>query len=398
MDIKAVYKRAVRRNLDLWRRRLLDETKSADQWQAYQGDALKAIAAGLQNDVTQQEAARLAIDLAPSWERWGQWSEWISLLETVESLELPPGMRSTLLLAQSHMHLLNGNFQDAVRLLETALALAESLNDAQLMASAHSRLATTYLRKKEYAKAQHHGEMAFRWLPAKSSKTLPSLYNAMGLISLGMGEFATGEQWFRQALTHWLALDMPIEMGRTWLNLGVLFYQQGQLQETKKCYEQARQILEPTASVVDKLKVFNGLGTLHYIEKNLKEAERIFREGVIFAQGFQGVFHLRGSLTHNLGNTLLALDQLVEAKRFLEKSISLWQQANDDVERANSIGTLAELYEKQQAYALAADHYHQAITLLKEYPEHQWANKLLVNFEGAYERCMAQLPKRKGVS
>lgn len=130
--------------------------------------------------------------------------------------------------------------------------------------------------------------------------------------------------------------------------------------------------------------------------KELPAAEVTFRQGVTTAQKLQGMFHLRGSLTHNLGNTLLALGRLVEARGYLEKSIVLWQQANDPIEQANSMGTLGELFEAQLGWVSAVSCYEQALDLLAAYPDHSWAQKLVTQFQVAQARCAVQADPTSG--
>ena len=103
------------------------------------------------------------------------------------------------------------------------------------------------------------------------------------------------------------------------------------------------------------------------------------------------MYHLRGSLTHNLGNTLLALGILEEARLYLDQAIAFWEQADDDLELANSVGTLAEVYEADEAWQTAVATYDQALELLVNYPDHSWAKRLRQNFTEAKEKCARQL-------
>lgn len=448
-DVKAHYQRAVIANVQLWRQRLLAEPEP-DRWQPQQAGLWQAVAAGLDSVPAQPEAAALAAALLPMVERWGVWLDWLPLLETAVTLNLPPDLHGRLLLAQGRLYALNRNFSDALRVQETALALADAHQLAELAGLAHYHLTNAYLGDKNYSQARQHGAEALRLLsppqpvsptsinqrpytanrtnfPDSSPfglpitdhrspltddrlpltdhglpitdhrlpltddrlRTLASLHNALGLIELETGAFAASEAQFRQALAHWSGLHEPTLTARTWLNLGVVYYRQNHWAEAKQCYQQGYAVLAPTASVVDKLKVLNGLGTLHYVSGEFAEAERVFRQGLAEARPLPGLFHLRGSLTHNLGNTLLALGRGQEARLCLERSITLWQQANDAVEQANSTGTLAECYEQQEEWGTAVTHYDAALHLLAAYPDHQWAQKLTANFQTARARCAA---------
>lgn len=387
-DVKAHYQRAVAANVRLWRQRLLEET-GPDRWQAQPEAVWQAVAAGLASVSAQPEAASLAAELISTMERWGLWLAWMPLVETAVTLALPPELHGRLLLAQGRIYFLNRNFSDAIRVQETALALAEAHQMAELAALAHYHLTNAFLGDKQYNRARAHGAEALRLLPPMPTVALASLHNSLGLIELETGALAASEEQFQQALACWSGLDEPTLQARTWLNLGVVYYRQSRWAEAQRCYEQAYAVLAPTASMVDKLKVLNGLGTLHYVSGEFTEAERVFRQGLAEARPLPGMFHLRGSLTHNVGNTLLAMGRWGEAVLYLEKSLVLWQQANDGLEQANSTGTLGELYEQQGEWDTAVTHYETALHLLADYPEHQWAQKLTATFQTARARCAA---------
>lgn len=390
-DVKAHYERAVRANLRLWRQRLLDGAALSDRWEMQKGAVWQAVADGLAFTSAQEEAAMLAVDSASIIERWGLWAEWLPLLETAVALNLPPDITVRLLLVQGRSYFLNRSFEDAARLQENALALAEAHRLTPLVASAHFHLTNTWLGSKAYTQARQHGADALRLLLPTPSTTLASLFVTLGLIELETGDYAASEAQFQQALALWSGLNQPTQMARTCLNLGLLYQRQNRLERTRACYELAYAVLAPTASEVDKLKVLNGLGTLHFALKELPQAEAVFRQGVTAAQAMTGLFHLRGSLTHNLGNTLLALARWEESRFYLEKSIQLWQQANDEIEQANSIGTLGEWYELREEWATAVTYYDQALLLLGPYPGHQWAQHLAALFRAARARCAAQV-------
>jgi len=395
-DVRAHYERAVRANLSLWRQRLLDGAAPADHWEGQREVIWQAVADGLAFAVAQEEAARLAADTARIIERWGLWADWLPLLETAVALTLPPDVKVSLLLAQGRSCFLNRSFDDAIRLQETALALADTHQLTFLVALAHFHLTNAYLGSKAYAQARQHGAAAVHRLRSTPSTTLASLFTTLGLLELETGNYAASEAQFQQSLALWSGLNQPTQMARTCLNLGVVYQQQRRLERARACYTLAEAVLAPTASQVDKLKVLNGLGTLHYSLNELAQAEAVFRKGAAAAQEMKGLFHLRGSLTHNLGNTLLAQARWEESRFYLEKSIRLWQQANDEVEQANSIGTLGEWYEQRGEWATAVAHYDKALALLAAYPQHHWAQHLAAIFRAARARCADQVAAPAG--
>ncbi len=390
-DVRAHYEQAALANVHLWRRRLLAHAAPVDHWQQQKEAIWQAVADGLTIASVQAEAARLAADAGPILEEWGIWPDWLPLLETAVTLHLPPEVQGPLLLIQGRSYFLHRSFEDAIRVQEAALALVTAQELEPLQAQAHYQLSNAYLGKKAYAAARRHGTAALRLLLPRPSALLAAVFTTLGLIELETGNYAASEGQLQQALALWSGLNQPTQLTRTCLNLGVVYQRQNRLDRTRACYELAYAVLAPTASVVDKLRVLNGLGTLHYMLKERSQAEAIFRQGLAAAQELSGVLHLRGSLTHNLGNTLLALERWEEARFYLEKSIRLWQQVNDEVEQANSVGTLGEWHELRGEWTTAVAHYHEALSLLAQYPEQQWAQHLVAQFRTARLRCAAQI-------
>ncbi len=390
-DVRAHFEQAVQANLRLWRQRLLDGSAPVDGWEAQKEAIWQAVADGLQRVTAQEEAARLAAEMAVIMERWGLWTDWLTLLETAVTLNLPPDVRVRLLLVQGRSYFLNRSFDDAIQVQATAMALAEAQQLTSLVGAAHFHLTNSHLGRKAYDQARQHGAAALRLLLPTPSPTLASLFTTLGLLELETGHDGASEAQFMQALALWSGLNQPTQLARTCLNLALLYKRQKRLERARACYALAYTVLAPTASAVDKLKVLNGWGTLHYALKEFAQAEVVFRQGVAAAQEMNGLFHLRGSLTHNLGNTLLALARWEEARFYLEKSIWLWQQANDAIEQANSIGTLGEWHELREEWATAVARYDEAMVLLAAYPGQQWAQHLAALFRAARDRCAARI-------
>jgi hypothetical protein len=69
----------------------------------------------------------------------------------------------------------------------------------------------------------------------------------------------------------------------------------------------------------------------------------------------------------------------------------LWQQLGDDLNLANTLGTLGEVFAKQTNFDNAVDFYNNALLLLAKFPENAWANKLRSEFLVEKETIAARL-------
>ena len=81
-----------------------------------------------------------------------------------------------------------------------------------------------------------------------------------------------------------------------------------------------------------------------------------------------------------LGNTLLKQERLAEAEAYLQEGTRLWLQSDDELMRANTLGTIAELYVRQGMTAEAVVLFDEALALLARYPDDASAKRLSADF------------------
>jgi pentatricopeptide repeat protein len=82
-----------------------------------------------------------------------------------------------------------------------------------------------------------------------------------------------------------------------------------------------------------------------------------------------------------LGNTLLKQVRLSAAESYLEESVQLWAACDDPVMRANTVGTIAELYARQGKVDEAITLFDEALALTTQYPDDAFARKLTEDFQ-----------------
>ncbi|WP_420628438.1 tetratricopeptide repeat protein [Candidatus Leptofilum sp.] len=338
------------------------------------------------------------LDLFPTFERWGHWADCVKILQEALRLDLPPEQKGYLHANLGRINLLNRNFDDSLHHLNLSLTIAEKHQLKALAGLTYHRLMNTYLRREEHVKAKEHGLQALTYLSGKPSETLAAAYNSLGLVFMGLGDLKRAEGYFWDALAIWDCLKDYTHMARSYQNLGVLFFQQNIWEDAKKCFENALVTLGNTSSAVDKLKAMNGLGTVYYMLGDFDTAENVFRDATAkweseFGDKI-GWYHLRGSLTHNLGNTQLAKGEIQRAQVTLNRAKTFWQQANDDIQKGNTVGTIAEAYMKDEAWEAAVDSYDEAMALLKNFPNHPWANSLTEKFMEERAKCAERLAQR----
>jgi tetratricopeptide (TPR) repeat protein len=146
----------------------------------------------------------------------------------------------------------------------------------------------------------------------------------------------------------------------------------GRLDEAIGYYEEAGRILSPTASELDKVVLAVNLGGAYFEQENWSLAETTFRQANSAYLRQSGNLHYQALVTVCLGNALLKQARLVEAEAILRQSVQLWRQADDGLNLANAVGSLAEALAAQGSPEAEA-YFDEALVLLESYPEEPWA-------------------------
>jgi tetratricopeptide (TPR) repeat protein len=394
-DINTVVAAAISRGLSHYKDQLLTTQEKADELKPKHASILKTIEESLSHPNLRDEAVQFFLDIFPIFERWGYWTDYINLSNDAFSMDLPPEQQVYLHANLGHIYLLNRNLDDSLRNLNRGLSIAEQYELKELFGLLHLRMMNTYTKCEDYQTAQAHGQKALGYLAGKRSKTLAAAYDSLGRVALGLNNATMAEDYFWEALSLWDSLKDYTHMARSYNNLGVLFLQQKNLEYAKKCFINSLDTLVNTASTHDKLLTMTNLGNVYYTSGEFDKAVSIYGESVKTLErelgNEGGWYHLRGSLTHNLGNAHLAVGNTQQAHIFLDKATTIWQQANDDLQLANTIGTIAEAFQADEAWKLAIAHYKKALSLLEKYPSHSWAIKLTNDFTRGKKECAEQL-------
>ncbi len=322
-------------------------------------------------------------------ERWGEWSEWMTLLQKANVvLVSKPRSQLRILYWLGHIYYLHRNFEDALTVLTNALPIAEQ-TDPPFMPRIQQRLCNIYLSMGKCDVALAIGREALT--DCHQHALAASIHDSVGLVSMQMGLYKEAIDHFKTAVSQWNKQNLQTQQSRTETNLGVAYFQLAQFDNAIIHFKHALAHLEQLNSPVDRLKTINNLASIYYMQAAYKKAEKLLINAISEARKLAGAYHLRGSLSHNLGNTLLALKRFGEAEVYLNSSLHLWHIANDTLEAANTHDTLGELFQTKQAFTKAITHYQQAIALAKEHLDTVQAQTLLKNCEREIEACKAQL-------
>lgn len=339
---------------------------------------------GMKLPQTWEGAANIALQAFDLVEQRGYWQEWIPVMQQAIAAcsDENSHLKFRLLNRLGQLHRLNRQLSASVKVHQAAEVIARQLDNEQMLAEVYYNLSEAYLRKHEYSEAERYGVAALsRFNKLESEKKwVPAVLNTLGEIARFRGDLDVSERRLSQAVDLSRALNRPVYLVRFLNNLALTLQVAGRFDEASQCLIEAATSLGPATNEFDKAMIQINLGVLHFKQKQWTEAEAAFREADSSYLQRSGHVYYQALTANNLGNVLLKQKRFAEAESYLRRAIPLWKQASDDLELANTVGSLAEVLVAQGQVDAAIALYSEAIALLQQFLDDAWAKQLLDRF------------------
>lgn len=389
---------SIRAGLRYWQKKTESMQAGQAMWLDGQRFNLnEAVVQGLRYPETWQDTALLLLQTFDFSEWRGYWQEWTAVFE--QALAAAPGQETVvygrLQNRLGQLYRLGSRLPEAETQHQAALVLAQQLANDDLLAITYSCLTEYHLAQRDVDQTR-----AFAQAALDLAQTRPSVERIaafahlhLGKIEAFVGNWPAAIDQFQQAIQKWRKLNNHVYLARTWYDLGNVYANTSQFVLAQQAYEEAGAILSPTNNVKDKAIVALNLGALFYHQENWARSEAAFLEIDPVALREQNEFELLGTVYNNLGNVYLEMKRWDSAADYLNLAIKLFRERENQLDLGNSLGTLASVFEQDGQPAEALPLYEEAIQLLRQFPESQWAQKLLREFGTAYEKLREALGK-----
>lgn len=380
--------RNIAANVRYWLRRTEDlQRRDVSELDADRQNIYRAVQFGLASSQAWPDTAQLILQSWPFVERRGYWRDWIPFLSQAAArcsqAELPLKCRLLNRLGQSQR--LDRQWSAAMASHEEAEAIARDLGDEHLTARARYHLCSVYFHKGLYAEATRYGLEAlatFRHV-APDSKYVAATLIELGNVARRQGEFALAERRYVAAIDCYRRLDNAGNLATTLLNLAETLQAVGRFEEALAHYQEGIHLLATAGDELKQAWAQTNLGALYYQKGDYAMAEQTFRGiDLGYLRRIGDVFY-QAIATNGLGNVLLAQGRPRTAESYLRRSHSLWLQLDDEVNLANTIGTLAEALVAQGNHGEALPLYEEACRLLTGHSNNVWGRNLLEKFTRA---------------
>ena len=385
---------AIKNGLEYW----LSRTKDLDAGTIKELDPEKTnlfhiVDYGLRLPELWNSTAELMVQVFPLPDRNGDWNLWLEKLNVVIDNSPKPATPTLVRLHINYGKLMRSlsEVEAALKAHHTAMHEAQNLKDDTLLANVFMEIGWDYLWKNDLDNAQLFGKKALQIYEEyhnPSNIYLVDTLRLLGSVEINRGNVDQGIHFFKKALWGAKGNKKPIVLARTYMSLGQAYQKKSNILEAMDCFGKASEVLLKTTYEDDKVNVFLNIGTLYFDQEEWAAAEAAFKMVNSRYLRETGKLITQAKLWNNLGNVYWKQGKLENAEKYLQDALGIWPKIGDEIDWANTLATMAEVYVLQARFIDAKQLINEAMEKVKKYPLHKWANEIkdeLVSLEKRIE-------------
>jgi tetratricopeptide (TPR) repeat protein len=214
-------------------------------------------------------------------------------------------------------------------------------------------------------------------------------HRRLGLLSVGLKQFAQAEAHYRQAITLYEKTERPnlLSIGDTLNDQAALYHSLGRFGEAELLYQRSLAIREMSLGPDHPdvaISLYN-LALLYYTQGRYVEAEPLYRRSLSIREKALAPGHpdVARSL-HNLARNDYAQGRYAEAEAYYRQALSIYEKTSgsDPSSISNVLNDLAVLYRTQERYTEAEPLYQRSLSIREKTlgPDHPDLTKSLENY------------------
>ena len=372
-----------------WRTQEMDDDVIR-QLDKERSNILNAVQLGLTLPQTWHSTASLTLQVFDMVQRRGYWQEWIPILEEAVAActnkQLP--LKLNLLSRLGQLQRFTQQLQAAIQTHLKAETLAQQLSDSQALAIAYCDLSEDYLRTRDYIATEKYGYAALMELDTLNTGAYwkACVFNTLGEMARFQGDLVTSMEMLSQSVLIRRQLGQSISLVRALNNLANTLQTAGKFNEALECYKEASELLAVTSYELDRATVQINLGSLYFHLEQWSNAEDALKHVDLAYLSQSNKTYYEAAATQNLGNVLLKQGRSNEAIPYLQRAVILWETVDEEIEQANSMGTLGEALAILGHITEATSFYQKAIAKLQKLPDDPRVRNLMKEFMFDYEQ------------
>lgn len=196
--------------------------------------------------------------------------------------------------------------------------------------------------------------------------------------ALGKSDFTKGKLYFDKALKTYEELDLKLELGKTLLNIGLIYQNQSIYDKAIDNYKKALEIFE---RLNEKEQIASTLGNMGFIYRNQSD----YAKALEYYQRSLSMFEKLGNksgIATNLGNIGMIYDYQSDFKRaidYYKKALKIKQELKDKIGEASILANLGSVYLAQEEFKNALQNFELSVDIFDDLGNKYGVASLLTN-------------------
>ncbi|OLE51268.1 MAG: hypothetical protein AUG51_23865 [Acidobacteria bacterium 13_1_20CM_3_53_8] len=305
---------------------------------------------------------------------------------------LPTHLRGQLLVAFGSHAYWQDDFPRSVTLLNRAKEILEPTGDVVNLARAYHSLGRAYWALDEIALAREHYELAIEWgRRARKDRSVAISYMNLGLVARQEGDVDEAGMCYRRALRLLRNTTDEVTRARLQTNQGVMQLLQGNFYEAANSLRRALDHLASAPS--DHLTgiVYNNLAVISIYTGEWSEAESHIQQALEIARRVEHRLW-EGEWTETLGNLRAHQGRTKEANEHLRFALARAKELNSKKDETQALCSLSRLWLMARNTHLALTYARNARELAREIKDERLASEAAILMAEGYRRSDKWMP------
>lgn len=250
------------------------------------------------------------------------------------------------------------NYKKAIQLHNKSLEIADKIPNVDFKVSSLNMIGVAYRRMDEIRPALEYHKAALEIAEKSGKNTETNLkniavsYNSIGNLYLTLRQGNLAAEQFQKALAIEKQVGNKLGIAINYQNLGGIFENRNQLDSALVNYRKSLKYNEAINSKLGRMICNNSIAQVLLKQQKPTEALKLVLPSMETAEEFEDNFYIAWT-SKNIGWAYLRLNQLSNAKTYLQKCIDVATKNNLRSYLAEAYGYLSEVYEKQGDYQQA---------------------------------------------
>ena len=203
----------------------------------------------------------------------------IALDVAIQSKDIESALKMTRLLY--HFWLIRGHWDEGLAWLQKITQRAREGIDAELLGWAHFHAGWLTFQKRDLEQARELLIKALaQWEIVGEHEGLARTLSSLGMANLYMGKAKDAQAQLNRALPLAQSLALQEVEAAVWGNLGILYIQQGALDQTISCFLKNKSMLEQSGDRIGLAKNVENLGSLYWMLGQYESAVEQFEQAI----------------------------------------------------------------------------------------------------------------------